>query len=167
MWQHVKLSDVSLGTQYSLVVDEDVKKPTKQPTVRLLNARSHDPLNLEYLYFALITTDSSLNVLSFAAFIPAIMLVCFGCLVNIGMLAFVGFVAVRFMRAASAQHVYLSSFLFSCSDLEARACSLARFLGTGVSRATFLMCWLTDPRVSSWLEVHVKGFMTKRNMRHV
>ena len=29
VWQHVKLSDVSLGTrpQYSLVVDEDVKKP--------------------------------------------------------------------------------------------------------------------------------------------
>ena len=32
MWQHVKLSDVSLGTlpRYSLVVDEDVKKPNKQ-----------------------------------------------------------------------------------------------------------------------------------------
>ena len=31
MWQHVKLSDVSLGThiQYSLVADEDVKKPNK------------------------------------------------------------------------------------------------------------------------------------------
>ena len=33
MWQHVKLSDVSLGIlpRYSLVVDEDVKKPTNQP----------------------------------------------------------------------------------------------------------------------------------------
>ena len=32
VWQHVKLSDVSLGTcrRYSLVVDEDVKKPNKQ-----------------------------------------------------------------------------------------------------------------------------------------
>ena len=34
VWQHVKLSDVSLGTcphpQYSLVVDGDVKKPNKQ-----------------------------------------------------------------------------------------------------------------------------------------
>ena len=33
VWQHLKLSDVSLGTcpRYSLVVDEDVKKPTNQP----------------------------------------------------------------------------------------------------------------------------------------
>ena len=32
MWQHVKLSDVSLGTRlrYSLVVDEGVKRPNKQ-----------------------------------------------------------------------------------------------------------------------------------------
>ena len=32
VWQHVKLSDVSLGTRprYSLVFDEDVKKPTNQ-----------------------------------------------------------------------------------------------------------------------------------------
>ena len=32
VWQHVKLSDVSLGTRprYSLVVDDDVKKPTNQ-----------------------------------------------------------------------------------------------------------------------------------------
>ena len=32
VWQHVKLSDVSLGTRprYSLVVDEDIKKPTNQ-----------------------------------------------------------------------------------------------------------------------------------------
>ena len=32
MWQHVKLSDVSLGTcpRYSLVVDENVEKPNKQ-----------------------------------------------------------------------------------------------------------------------------------------
>ena len=32
VWQHVKLSYVSLGTRprYSLVVDEDVKKPNKQ-----------------------------------------------------------------------------------------------------------------------------------------
>ena len=31
MWQHAKLSDVSLGARlrYSLVVDEDVKKPNK------------------------------------------------------------------------------------------------------------------------------------------
>ena len=34
VWQRVKLSDVSLATrpQYSLVVDEDVKKRTNQPT---------------------------------------------------------------------------------------------------------------------------------------
>ena len=34
VWQHVKMSDVNLGTrpQYSLVADEDVKKPTNQPT---------------------------------------------------------------------------------------------------------------------------------------
>ena len=32
VWHHIKLSDVSLGTRprYSLVVDEDVKKPSKQ-----------------------------------------------------------------------------------------------------------------------------------------
>ena len=32
MWQHIKLSDVRLGTrpQYSLVAEEDVKKTTKQ-----------------------------------------------------------------------------------------------------------------------------------------
>ena len=32
VWQHIKLSDVSLGTrpQYSLVAEEDVKKPKKQ-----------------------------------------------------------------------------------------------------------------------------------------
>ena len=32
VWQHVKLSDVSLGIRprYSLVADEDVKKPKKQ-----------------------------------------------------------------------------------------------------------------------------------------
>ena len=32
VWQHEKLSDASLGTRprYSLAVDEDVKKPTKQ-----------------------------------------------------------------------------------------------------------------------------------------
>ena len=33
VWQHVKLSDISIVTRprYSLVVDEDVKKPTNQP----------------------------------------------------------------------------------------------------------------------------------------
>ena len=32
VWQHVKLSDVSLGTRplYSLVIEEDIKKPTSQ-----------------------------------------------------------------------------------------------------------------------------------------
>ena len=32
VWQHLKLSDVSLGTLqwYSLVVDKDIKKPNKQ-----------------------------------------------------------------------------------------------------------------------------------------
>ena len=32
VWQHIKLSDVSLGTRprYSLVIDEDVKKPNKR-----------------------------------------------------------------------------------------------------------------------------------------
>ena len=36
-WQHVKLSNVSLGTRprYSLVVDEDVKKQTKQTNTSL------------------------------------------------------------------------------------------------------------------------------------
>ena len=35
MGQHVKLSDVSLGTRlrYSLVADEDVKKPNKQESI--------------------------------------------------------------------------------------------------------------------------------------
>ena len=38
MWQHVKLSDVSLGTRprYSLVANEDVKKPIKQKTATAL-----------------------------------------------------------------------------------------------------------------------------------
>ena len=37
VWQHVKLSDVSLGTlpRYSLVVDEDIKKPTNLPNKRI------------------------------------------------------------------------------------------------------------------------------------
>ena len=36
VWQHLKLSYVSLGTRprYSLVVDEDVKKPTNQTSKR-------------------------------------------------------------------------------------------------------------------------------------
>ena len=40
VWQHVKLSDVSLGARprYSLVVDEGVKKPTNQ-TNKLINCR--------------------------------------------------------------------------------------------------------------------------------
>ena len=35
VWQQLKLSDVSLGTRprYSLVVDEDVKKPNKQTSI--------------------------------------------------------------------------------------------------------------------------------------
>ena len=35
VWQHEKLSDVSLGTgpRYSLVVDEDVKSPIKQTSI--------------------------------------------------------------------------------------------------------------------------------------
>ena len=35
MWQHVKLSDVSLGTRSrnSLVADQDVKKPTNQANI--------------------------------------------------------------------------------------------------------------------------------------
>ena len=33
MWQHVKLSDVS---RYSLVADEDVKKPTNQTKCRII-----------------------------------------------------------------------------------------------------------------------------------
>ena len=39
MWQHVKLSDVSLGTRprYSLVVDEDDKKPNKETKLYLLD----------------------------------------------------------------------------------------------------------------------------------
>ena len=35
MWQPVKLSDVSFGPRYSLVVDEDVAKPSKQTAMRL------------------------------------------------------------------------------------------------------------------------------------
>ena len=37
VWQHVKLSDVSLGARlrYGLVVEEDVKKPTKQTSLLL------------------------------------------------------------------------------------------------------------------------------------
>ena len=45
MWQHVKLADVSLGARprYSLVVDEDVKKPTKQTdNIRVTYRRSVD-----------------------------------------------------------------------------------------------------------------------------
>ena len=40
MWQHVKLSDGSLGTRprYILVVDEDVKKPTNQKNNFYLSA---------------------------------------------------------------------------------------------------------------------------------
>ena len=41
MWQHLKLSDVSLRarSRYSLVVDEDVKKPNKpKPNIGLLSS---------------------------------------------------------------------------------------------------------------------------------
>ena len=42
VWQHLKLSDVSLGVrpQYSLVVDEDVKEPNKQTNKLLRHAPS-------------------------------------------------------------------------------------------------------------------------------
>ena len=43
--QHIKLSDVSLGTrpQYSLVVDKNVKKPTNQTNkLRVLNGQWSD-----------------------------------------------------------------------------------------------------------------------------
>ena len=51
VWQHVKkLSDVSLGTRprYSLVADEDVKKPTKQaePALNLLSRATVELLSL-------------------------------------------------------------------------------------------------------------------------
>ena len=41
MCQNVKLSDVSLGARprYSLVVDEDVKKPTNQTKVITINLK--------------------------------------------------------------------------------------------------------------------------------
>ena len=62
VWQHVKLSEVSLGTrpQNSLVIDEDVKKPTNQ-----LN-KSEDPQFLsERREFGIPTnrhSDSNLEV---------------------------------------------------------------------------------------------------------
>ena len=42
VWQHVKLSDFSLGTRpvYNLVVDGDVKKPNKH-TVRIWKLPNH------------------------------------------------------------------------------------------------------------------------------
>ena len=42
VWQHVKLSDFSLWTRprYSLVVDEDVKKPNKQTRTSKTNKLS-------------------------------------------------------------------------------------------------------------------------------
>ena len=49
--------------------------------------------------------------------------------------------------------VSLASCLYFCSDLELSACSLARFLSSGVSKGDLtllLMCWLTDLGVSSW-----------------
>ena len=50
-WQHVKFSDVSLGTRlrYSLVVDEDVKKPTKQTLVTIHVVRSCSVTNCSFL----------------------------------------------------------------------------------------------------------------------
>ena len=47
-----------------------------------------------------------------------------------------------------------ASWLYFCSDLELSACSLARFLRSGVSKGDLtllLMCWLTNLGVSSWL----------------
>ena len=43
VWQHVKLSDVSLGTRprYSLDAYEDVKKPTKQTEILSLSLFLH------------------------------------------------------------------------------------------------------------------------------
>ena len=56
VWQHVILSDVSLGTRprYSLVVDEEVKKPTKQPnklirTLSVIYSYIYNSLDLWYL----------------------------------------------------------------------------------------------------------------------
>ena len=56
VWQHVKLSDVSLGTRprHSLVVDENGKKPTKQiQTVQVgppWGSRSIQPNVISFLF---------------------------------------------------------------------------------------------------------------------
>ena len=49
VWQHVKLPDVSLGIcpRYSLVVDEDIKKPTNKQTSSICGETDLDfPPNL-------------------------------------------------------------------------------------------------------------------------
>ena len=58
-----------------------------------------------WLHFISIDLNSSLNILGFPFFIRGVVLMCYECLLNIGMLAFVGFVAGIAFRAASAQCV--------------------------------------------------------------
>ena len=66
---------------------------------------------------------------------------CFECLINIGVLVSSSELSVLNVSLA----VSPVSWLCFCSNLELSACSLARFLRSGL-----LMYWLTDLGVSSW-----------------
>ena len=65
VWQHVKLSDVSLGTrpQYKLVVDEDVKKTNKQSMVKtsLHGVERYQPFFLCVWFFFVFIQSRSLD----------------------------------------------------------------------------------------------------------
>ena len=53
VWQHLKLSAFSLGVclQYGQVADEDVKKPTNQPTTRGASASNSIHYCIEIFLF--------------------------------------------------------------------------------------------------------------------
>ena len=107
----------------------------------------------ECLWFHFITTnlDSSLNILGFAFFIRGVVL-CFECLINIGMLAFVGFVAGIVFRAVSLQYVAccLSSVLtiFLFGPWVIRCAHLPGFFAQVCQKAISHCCWCVGSLIS-------------------
>ena len=109
-----------------------------------------------WLHSILTDLDSSLKILRFAFFISGVVLVCVWCLVHIGMLAVVGFVAFIVFRAVNAPWVacWKSSslaILFAWTLSYRRAHLPVFFFRPGMSKGDLtllLMCWLTVLGVS-------------------
>ena len=74
MWQHVQLSDVSLGTRprdsvVQVVVHEDVKKPTNQlnkktPAQAQVKCKPYNKMSSDYLIVLRMVTENVLFVIS-------------------------------------------------------------------------------------------------------